>query len=178
MLWNPGQLPPEWTVERLTEKHSSQPYNPDIANAFFRAGMIESWGRGIERIMDACKAAGVPAPELRYEHTGLWVIFGMASGSTTDDDKSQVTGQVTGQVETWVAQILTACATKAMSRAELQALIGIRHRETFQRNYLNQLLAEHLLERTIPDKPNSRLQKYCLTEAGVAYIKALRKGGD
>lgn len=33
-------------------KHSSQPYNPDVANAFFRAGMIETWGRGIERIME------------------------------------------------------------------------------------------------------------------------------
>ena len=60
MLWNPGQLPPEWTVERLTETHSSRPYNPDVANAFFRAGMIEAWGRGIERIMEACRAAGVP----------------------------------------------------------------------------------------------------------------------
>ena len=58
--------------------------------------MIESWGRGIERIMDACKAAGVSVPELRYEHTGLWVIFGMASGSTADDEKSQVAGEVTG----------------------------------------------------------------------------------
>jgi ATP-dependent DNA helicase RecG len=75
LLWNPGQLPPEWTVEKLTEKHSSRPYNPDVANAFFRAGMIEAWGRGIERIIEACGAAGVPAPELRYERTGLWVEF-------------------------------------------------------------------------------------------------------
>jgi ATP-dependent DNA helicase RecG len=42
MIWNPGALPAEWTVETLTQKHSSRPFNPDIANAFFRAGMIES----------------------------------------------------------------------------------------------------------------------------------------
>ena len=75
MLWNPGQLPPDWTVERLTQKHASQPYNPDVANAFFRAGMIESWGRGIERVLDACREAGAPLPQWRHEETGLWMVF-------------------------------------------------------------------------------------------------------
>ena len=46
MVWNPGQLPQAWTVAKLKGKHSSQPFNPDIANVFFRAGEIEAWGRG------------------------------------------------------------------------------------------------------------------------------------
>lgn len=75
MIWNPGQLPPDWTVEKLLGKHSSQPFNPDIANAFFRSGMIESWGRGIERILAACAAAGLSAPEVIEEQTGLWMNF-------------------------------------------------------------------------------------------------------
>ena len=40
-----------------------------------RAGMIEAWGRGIEHMIDACKAADVPVPLLRYETPGLWVEF-------------------------------------------------------------------------------------------------------
>lgn len=48
MLWNPGELPLAWTVAKLKGKHPSQPFNPDVANAFFRAGMIEAWGRGVE----------------------------------------------------------------------------------------------------------------------------------
>lgn len=75
MIWNPGQLPPDWTVERLLGKHSSQPFNPDVANAFFRAGMIEAWGRGIERMIEACSLAKTPKPEFRYEQTGLWTVF-------------------------------------------------------------------------------------------------------
>ena len=75
MIWNPGQLPPEWTLEKLLGKHSSQPFNPDVANAFFRAGMIEAWGRGIERMMDACAAAGTPAPDFEAESNGLWAVF-------------------------------------------------------------------------------------------------------
>lgn len=88
MLWNPGELPHDWTMAKLKGKHPSEPFNPDIANAFFRAGKIEAWGRGIERVFDACRAAGTPAPELRHEHGGLWVEFrfpqGVAGGTTQE----------------------------------------------------------------------------------------------
>ena len=75
MIWNPGQLPPSWTVEKLTQKHASHPFNPDLANVFFRAGDIEAWGRGIERIVAACRAAGCPEPVIAHDATGLWVTF-------------------------------------------------------------------------------------------------------
>lgn len=48
--------------------------------------------------------------------------------------------------------------------------LGMRHWKTFQSNYLNPYLEIGLLERTIPDKPQSRLQKYRLTEAGRALL--------
>jgi hypothetical protein len=44
LFWNNGRLPETWSLEQLLSKHSSQPFNPDIANAFFRSGMIEAWG--------------------------------------------------------------------------------------------------------------------------------------
>ena len=40
--------------------------------------------------------------------------------------------------------------------------LNLSHRPTFRKNYLNPALTAHLIERTIPDKPNSRLQKYRL----------------
>ena len=46
IIWNDGELPDQWTVERLKKKHPSRPFNPDVANCFFRAGLIEAWGRG------------------------------------------------------------------------------------------------------------------------------------
>jgi len=41
LIWNNGQLPADWTLEKLLSTHHSRPFNPDIANAFFRAGMHE-----------------------------------------------------------------------------------------------------------------------------------------
>jgi Putative ATP-dependent DNA helicase recG C-terminal len=72
--------PPAWTVERLRGKHPSVPFNPGVASAFFRAGPIESWGRGIERTVQMCRAADAPDPVLRHEGTGLWVEFARPGG--------------------------------------------------------------------------------------------------
>ena len=80
MLWNPGQLPPDWKAEDLLDKHESKPFNPDVAHAFFRAGMVESWGRGIELILADCRRAGAPAPELSFKRAGFWVVFRFPPG--------------------------------------------------------------------------------------------------
>jgi hypothetical protein len=61
-IWNPAVLPDGWAVEDLLREHASFPYNPNIANAFFRAGEIEAWGRGIQRIFQACREANTPEP--------------------------------------------------------------------------------------------------------------------
>ena len=55
-------LPEGWTVETFMQTHNSEPYNPDIAGVFYRAGYIERWGRGIEKICDACKDLGAEMP--------------------------------------------------------------------------------------------------------------------
>lgn len=75
IFWNDGHLPENWTVKQLLEKHPSKPYNPLIANVFFRTGLIESWGRGIEKINIECKLAGVPAPRINYDFAGLMITF-------------------------------------------------------------------------------------------------------
>ncbi len=59
-FWNAGQLPETWTVADLLKEHPSIPFNPDIATAFFRAGLIEAWGRGTLKIIRECKEAGLP----------------------------------------------------------------------------------------------------------------------
>ncbi len=75
IFWNEGQLPDNWTVKTLLEKHASRPYNPDIANALFRSGYIESWGRGTIKIIKECKQAGIPEPVFSYDSSDISVEF-------------------------------------------------------------------------------------------------------
>ena len=74
-IWNDGQLPVEWSLDQLLSKHASMPYNPDVANTFFRAGMIEAWGRGISKIIDTCNTAGLQTPIFRTDFGGLQIKF-------------------------------------------------------------------------------------------------------
>lgn len=68
-------LPEGWTVDTLMEPHDSVPYNPDIANVFYRAGYIEHWGRGIEKICFACEQLGAMPPKYELLGNGLRVRF-------------------------------------------------------------------------------------------------------
>ncbi|MGV3523463.1 MAG: ATP-binding protein [Candidatus Sericytochromatia bacterium] len=80
MIWNSGHLPEHWTLEQFTHKHASAPFNPDIANVFFKAAYLESWGRGIELMQNACREQGSPEPLFRWDN-GLWVEFPFSTGA-------------------------------------------------------------------------------------------------
>jgi len=61
---------------------------------------------------------------------------------------------------------------KPLSAVECMTRLKLSHRPTFRTNYLNPALASGLIERTIPDKPTNRLQKYRLTAKGGTFATA------
>ena len=77
-------------------------------------------------------------------------------GRSTDQDSDQVTDQDKNQID----RIISAIGEDTLSAAEIMARLGLSHRPTFRKNYLNPALEQNLIERTIPDKPNSKNQKY------------------
>lgn len=74
-LFNPGRLPEGYDIERLKREHTSKPRNRHIAEVFFKAGLIEAWGRGISPIIDYCVAAGLPEPIIQEQEDGVHVTF-------------------------------------------------------------------------------------------------------
>lgn len=74
----------------------------------------------------------------------------------TDQDGDQVTDQD----KTPVGRLLSVLGNDTLSAAEIMERLGLSHRPTFRKNYLNPALEKKLIERTIPDKPNSKNQKY------------------
>lgn len=56
-------------------KHTSKPYNPNIAYVFYLAWFIESWGRGVEKICNALKADNLPMPEYTVNSGDIMIKF-------------------------------------------------------------------------------------------------------
>ena len=81
-------LPEGWTAETLMQPHDSIPYNPDIANVFYRAGYIETWGQGIQKICDECIALGADLPKYEIVGTGLRVYFPALKSAIIDQPKA------------------------------------------------------------------------------------------
>ena len=78
LIYNDGRLPENWTAEDLFAMHTSKPYNPLIAGAFFRCGQIEAWGRGIEKITESCKSWGKPKPFYHIRPNEVMIEFNIA----------------------------------------------------------------------------------------------------
>jgi len=94
--------------------------------------MIETWGRGIERIMDACRSANLPEPDLRSESSGLWIDFDIPTATTQ---------------EHIVALLKT---TPSMTRRELAEKTGVS--ENGVKYHLNKLKASGVLRHIGPTK--------------------------
>lgn len=74
-IWNGGPLARGLTVDKLKKKHPSHPRNNRIANVFFKASYIESWGSGTIRIIEEFHKAGLPEPIFEEVFEGMLVTF-------------------------------------------------------------------------------------------------------
>jgi ATP-dependent DNA helicase RecG len=181
-LWNEGGLPTGINVSDLKTWHLSRPRNELLADVFFKAGMIEAWGRGTVKIVDECKKAGLPEPEFREEFGGLSVHFIKADKS---QEKVQVTAQEAqvgarskaqsgAQSQAQSERILFILSRSAASARELLSELGLKSKTGYLKRDIKGLMEENLIEYTIPDKPISRLQKYRLTDEGRRFLAGMR----
>lgn len=151
-IGNECVFPEGWTVENLLGKHNSRPYNPLIANAFFRMGYIESWGRGIQKIRESCEENGNLMAEYRVSPSEIMVMFKSLETANTQDNTQDNT--LSGKEK----KILDFCI-KPRSKREIAEYLGYKTIKSIKLE-IEKLLADGKLEMTIPDKPRSRNQKY------------------
>lgn len=121
-------FPEDWTIDDLMGKHRSRPYNPLIANTFFRAGFIEAWGRGIEKIKESCREAGNPMPEYTIKREDIMVMFQSLVStlvSNTDQGTNQANQDADYSVE---ARILTVIQKEPrLSQKKIANAIGEKY---------------------------------------------------
>ena len=92
-------LPKNWTVDTLMKPHKSEPFNPSIAHVFYRAGYIEAWGRGIQKICESCRELGIPDPEYTVLGDDITVKFvALQSAKISDFRAPKLQPDVLGEV--------------------------------------------------------------------------------
>ncbi len=74
-IWNDGRLPDGIDQEKLFAEHASQPRNRNLANAFYKAGFIETWGRGINKMRQGLKDARLQEPKIENNASGTLLII-------------------------------------------------------------------------------------------------------
>jgi len=93
-IWNPGILIEPLNAENLKKIHPSLRRNPLIANLFFRAGLIEIWGKGTLTIIEEAIKAGQKEPLFREVLSGVELVFN--KDLFTPQDTPQDIGDLTG----------------------------------------------------------------------------------
>ncbi len=137
-LWNPGLLPEELTIEELKKDHSSYPRNRNIANVFFKAGYIESWGRGTNKIIDACREADLPEPIIEEEQGGFGIIF--LKDIYTEEYLTSL-----GLGEHLIKTLLFIKKNGSITNAQYQSLFNVSKRKST--NDLRYLVNEYFVEK-------------------------------
>ncbi|MGH7269524.1 MAG: ATP-binding protein [Polyangiaceae bacterium] len=170
-----GRFPTGIRAELLTQEHRSIPRNPVIAGAFHRTGAIEVWGRGTNRVIEACRAYGIAEPTFTEMSGAVTVTFKAEVVAGTSDlvpGRDQVGTK--SALSTYQVQVLEL-ADVPRALAELMGPSGRTDRTKFRDQVVAPLLAAELLEMTIPDKPRSSKQQYHTTDAGRAALATTRK---
>jgi len=196
-FWNPGDV--FGSDEHLMEPGEKEVRNPRIVVAFRRLALCEQAGTGMRMMKTQWETLGHPEPAYTNDRSRKAFEFRLPlkvgeglvkSKSKTSEVSEQVEAQeaqVEAQVEAQEAQvvlttveasIVTHCAEGPKSGKELLERTGYGTRTGNFKRSLAKLLEQEFLEMTIPDKPQSRLQKYRLTEKGKQWLAATTRAGS
>ena len=147
-------------------------------------------GTGTRDMIAECRAAGLPGPEFRLTDGFVATIWRPVQDLALNpnqtvrktlpgDERLKLTDPVidpvTDPVTDPVDRLILLLKSGEVLPSTLQKKLGLKHRQTFRENYLHPALENGLIERTIPEKPTSRLQKYRLTEKGRKALERLEK---
>lgn len=130
---NPGNLPPGLTVEDI-RRGVSKLRNRVIGRVFHELGLIEQWGSGIQRMTAACRAAGLPEPELEEIGSSFRVTFRRERVAKPERDKLDTAiveflrrkpGASTSQIAAAIKRTSRATQTRLKRLVELGQLVTV-----------------------------------------------------
>jgi predicted HTH transcriptional regulator len=167
-VWNPVGLPPSMTLVKLRAAHGSVPANPLVAEPMYLAGYIERPGTGTRDMIRRCVEAGLPEPEFAVAD-GFQIVTRRSLAATPAEAESRP--------ESLEVRVLSLLEHGPRSKSQLSSGLGQQGIAGQLNKVVRLLLDDQTIEYTVPGKPQSRLQKYRLTERGRATLAALKSRG-
>ncbi len=165
------------------ETFSPFPKNPVIARFFREIGRADELGSGVRKLMKYGKVYGGSDPEL-VEGDIFRIIVKCPDFEARQTDPTELRPESEVQVTPTVAPTVTPTVrallellhkTGDSGSTEIRKAFELKDRVHVHKSYLQPALKSGYIEMTIPAKPNSRLQKYRLTDEGKRLLKSMQK---
>ncbi|PKH22514.1 transcriptional regulator [Pseudomonas sp. 43NM1] len=140
--------------------------------------LTEGRSTGIPKILKVMAANGSPAPLFETDDDRISYVVRLPAhpqSRSSDAANMEVTMEVTVEVAMEVAALLKVLVG-AMSRQELQKALHLKNAEHFRKAYILPAIAVGVVEMTLPNQPNSRLQRYRATSKGMRWLKTNNLG--
>lgn len=167
---SPGHLPDSLSIEDVRQGKTNR-RNPTLTEHAFKVLPYRGLGSGIPRALEEWPRIKFIDDVRGNQFTAqVWRPTPQWEG-VIDPVTDPVTDSVTDPVTTPVVRLLQALVNGPLAPSDIQQMLALKHRPTFKTNYLRPALEQGWIEPTIPDKPNSRLQQYRLTEKGRGLLK-------
>ena len=176
---SPGILPGLVRPYNIREMHFSR--NPKIALYMRSYKLVKEFGEGVDRMFREMAEAGLPAPEYRQNEFMVYATIRQAKDVVTTEkttekvDEPNLDGKESARswqgvgkelgVDYRVLESVGDFCQEARSLSEIAEHLGLGDRYKMKKKYIDPILGKYI-EMTIPDAPNSKLQKYILTDAG------------
>jgi ATP-dependent DNA helicase RecG len=176
-IWNSGSLPLGVSIKSLKNGQISILRNPDIANYLHFQGYMEMLGRGSVLIQDECKKANLPSPEWKADSLGVTLTF-FATSHSTEITNTELLTLYNAELKTTskLNDVMTALTIQDMSQSEIAFALKLNSVSGALKRAIDILENKFkFIEKVVPQKTRSKMQKYHLTSLGANFWHLYKK---